>query len=317
MEQGLLNGLFAILVVPGFLFLALMGMVMEFVDRKLYARFQNRQGPPWFQPFADFIKLASKEDIVPSEASPFAFRLVPIVALAAALTSILYIPLWSTQALMAFEGDMVVVIYLLTIPTLCFFLGGWYSASLYATIGATRTLTQLFSYEVPLFLAVLSAGVTAGSWSISEIAGFYNQHPWYAFTNIIGFGVAIVALQGKLERVPFDIPEAETEIVAGAFTEYSGRLLALFRMTIDIEAVIGCSFIAAVFLPFGLGLGTLAGIGFYLLKVFLVLFISTAMRSVMARIRIEQMVKFCWTVMAPLALLQLFISLIISGSIGR
>lgn len=310
------GSLFALIVLPGFVFLAFMGMVAEFADRKLYARFQNRQGPPWFQPFADFIKLASKEDIVPQDAAPAMFKFMPVVALAASVTAFFYIPLWSAHSLFAFPGDMVVVIYLLTLPTLSFFLGGWYSNSLFSTIGATRTLTQLFAYEVPLFLAVLSSAIVAGSWSLSDIAAFYGQHPGYMLTNIIGFCVAVIALQGKLERVPFDTPEAETEIVAGAFTEYSGRLLALFRMAIDIELVVGCSFVAAVFLPFGLGLGPFLSVVLYLVKLFAVLFILAAMRSVMARIRIEQMVIFCWKWLAPAALVQLLISLLVSGGMA-
>jgi NADH-quinone oxidoreductase subunit H len=308
--------LISILIFPGFLFLGVFGLVAEFVDRKLYARFQNRQGPPWFQPFADFIKLGGKEEIIPEEASAPMFRLMPMVALAAVVTAALYIPLWSTQALFSFEGDLIVVVYLLTLPTLTFFLAGWYSASLFSTIGAVRTLTQLFAYEVPLFLAVLSPAVLADSWSLSGMTAFYASHPLYVGLNLIGLVVGIIALQGKLERVPFDIPEAETEVVGGAFTEYTGRLLALFRMAIDIEMVVGCSLLAAVFLPVGL-VGGVLGAVIYVAKVLALVFVSALMRSVMARLRIEQMVIFCWKYVAPAAILQIFISLIASGVLAR
>jgi NADH-quinone oxidoreductase subunit H len=310
------GALFSMLVFPGFLFLGVMGFALEFYDRRLYARFQNRQGPPWYQPLADIIKLASKEDIVPENASPLMFTVMPLVALTAAVCSFFYIPLWNAQALYAFPGDLVVVIYLLTIPTLTFFLAGWYSGSLYSGVGAIRALTQLFAYEVPLFLALLAAAHLAGSWSLSDIAAYYNQHPWYAFVNLIGFGVAIIALQGKLERVPFDIPEAETEIVGGAFTEYSGRRLALFRMTIEVELVVGCSLLAAVFLPFGLSYSVTAGFALYLVKVLGLVFILALMRSVMARIRIDQMVHFCWKYVAPAALLQLVISIVVGAFVA-
>jgi NADH-quinone oxidoreductase subunit H len=308
--------LISILIFPGFLFLGVFGLVAEFVDRKLYARFQNRQGPPWFQPFADFIKLGGKEEIIPEEASAPMFMLMPMVALAAVVTAALYIPLWSTQALFSFEGDLIVVVYLLTLPTLTFFLAGWYSASLFSTIGAVRTLTQLFAYEVPLFLAVLSPAVLADSWSLSGMTAFYASHPLYVGLNLIGLVVGIIALQGKLERVPFDIPEAETEVVGGAFTEYTGRLLALFRMAIDIEMVVGCSLLAAVFLPVGL-VGGVLGAVIYVAKVLALVFVSALMRSVMARLRIEQMVIFCWKYVAPAAILQIFISLIASGVLAR
>ena len=113
----MLFDLFNIIIFPGFLFLAVTGMAAEFIDRKLYARLQNRVGPPWFQPWADFIKLSSKEDVVPEEASPRMFKAMPIFALTATITASFYIPLWRSQALYSFDGDLIVTIYLLTIPT--------------------------------------------------------------------------------------------------------------------------------------------------------------------------------------------------------
>jgi NADH-quinone oxidoreductase subunit H len=127
--------------------------------------------------------------------------------------------------------------------------------------------------------------------------------------------VALVALLGKLERVPFDIPEAETEIVAGSFTEYSGRLLAYFRMAIDIEVVVGASLLAAVFLPFGMGLPPLAGFLLYLLKIFFIIALLVLCRTVFARLRIDQMINFCWKYVAPIAFLQILINLLLKGPI--
>ena len=311
------HSLFQMFVFPGFLFLCFFGMVVEYVDRKLYARMQNRMGPPWFQPFADFIKLSAKNDIIPEEASARIFKLMPPLALTAAVVAFFYIPVWGERALFSFSGDAVVVVYLLTIPTLTFFLGGWYSTSLYAGIGAVRALTQLFAYEVPLFMAILAPAIVAHTWSLSEMAAFFGAHPWLVLFHLPGFAVAVVALQGKLERVPFDIPEAETEIVGGAFTEYTGRLLAFFRLAIDIEMIVGASLLAAVFLPFGLNFGPFVGFALYVVKVLFIVAILALMRTVMARLRIEQMVDFCWRYVAPVALLQLFVSLIVSGVIGR
>ncbi len=311
----MLLALLQLLVFPGFLFLFVFGLAMEFVDRKLYARLQNRIGPPWFQPLADFIKLAAKEDIIPEEAAATMFRLMPILAVAAVVSAFCYIPLWSSQALFAFNGDVIVIIYLLTIPTLTFFLAGWHSSSLFSMIGAARSLTQLFAYEVPLFMAILAPALLANTWSLSEMTAFYSQHPAYTGFNLIGFGVALIALQGKLERVPFDIPEAETEIVGGTFTEYSGRLLALFRIAIDMEAVVGASLLAAVFLPFGLDQGLAWGLGSYLIKILIIIALLTLLRTVLARLRIEQMMTFCWKFVAPAALLQLLINLLISGAL--
>lgn len=290
-----------------------LSLLAEYFDRKLYARLQNRVGPPWFQPLADFIKLLAKEEIVPEEADRRMFIIAPLVALAATVATYLYIPLWNSSAVFSFQGDLVVTLYLLTLPTLTFFLGGWYSRSLYATLGAIRTITQLFAYEVPLFISVLSPALLANTWSLSEMAAFSAAHPWYWMFNLVGFGVALIALMGKLERVPFDIPEAETEIVAGSFTEYSGRFLAYFRMAIDCEMIVGASFLAAVFFPFGLDLPLVWGFPLYLVKVFLIIGLLSLFRTVFARLRIDQMVDFCWRVIAPVAFLQVLAVLVLKG----
>ncbi|MDD5730587.1 MAG: NADH-quinone oxidoreductase subunit H [Candidatus Omnitrophica bacterium] len=309
----MLVSLFNIFIFPGLLFLSLASFCAEFIDRRLYARLQNRQGPPWFQPVADFIKLLAKEDFVPQEADARMFSLMPLFALTASVASFFYIPVWSAKALFSFSGDLIVVLYLLTIPTMTFFLGGWYSRSLYSMIGALRCLTQLFAYEIPLFLGILSPALLANTWSLSEMAVFYSRHPWFWVFNLIGFGVSFIAMLGKLERVPFDIPEAETEIVAGSFTEYSGRLLAMFRLAINIEAVVGASLLAAVFLPFGLLLNPVLGFVLYLAKVLLIISMFALFRTVFARLRLDQMIKFCWKYLAPAAFLQLLINLILKG----
>ncbi|MBF0409341.1 MAG: NADH-quinone oxidoreductase subunit H [Candidatus Riflebacteria bacterium] len=311
------NNLFQIIFFPGFLFLLFLGLVFQFIDRKVYARIQNRQGPPWFQPLADLIKLLGKEDIIPASADPLMFTLMPVFAVAGVVTAYLYIPTWGAQPLFSFYGDLIVVVYLLTIPGFTFFLGGWFSASLYSLIGAMRSQIQFFSYEVPMFLAVLAPALLANTWSMNEMAKFYSEHPGYWIINLLGFAVAIVALIGKLERVPFDSPEAETEIIAGSFTEYGGRFLAFFRLALDMELVVGASLIAAVFFPFGLNFHPFVGFFIYLLKIALVILITTFARAIMARLRIDQMVEFCWTYLAPAAIVQVIISLIAKGVLNR
>ena len=141
--------LFHMLVFPGFVFLVAFALIAEYVDRKLYARLQNRVGPPWFQPVADFIKLAAKEEVVPEAADTTMYRLTPMVALTAAVTAFFYIPVWRHEALFSFQGDVIVVFYLLTIPTITFFLGGWYSRSLFSMLGAARAILQLLKTEIP------------------------------------------------------------------------------------------------------------------------------------------------------------------------
>jgi NADH-quinone oxidoreductase subunit H len=311
------QALFSILIFPGLLFVSVFGLMAEFFDRKLYARLQNRVGPPWFQTFADFIKLLGKEDIVPMQANLRMFNLAPLFALASVATVFLYIPLWKVESLFSFNGDIIMVLYLLTIPTLAFFIGGWYSTSLFARIGSVRAVTQLFAYEVPLFMSILSAALLADTWSLEKIAVFYTQHPLYFLFNLVGFAVSLVALLGKLEKVPFDIPEAETEIVAGAFTEYSGRRLALFRLAIDIEMVAGSALLVAVFFPFGLALSPVIGFVVFIAEVFGVIALLSLLRTIVARLRIDQMIDFCWKCLVPFALFQLLLNLILKGVLPR
>lgn len=308
------NTLFQILIFPGFLFVCLFGLIAEFIDRKLCARLQNRIGPPWFQPFADIIKLVAKADMVPELADAAIFSLMPLIALTATVTALFYIPLWHQRALLSFKGDVIVVLYLLAIPTFTFFLGGWYARCTFSMIGAARSITQLFAYEIPLFLSILAPAMLADTWSLGEMTVFYGNHPWLVLFNAAGFIVALVSLLGKLEKVPFDIPEAETEIVAGTFSEYSGRLLAFFRIAIDVELVVASSVLAAVFLPFGLNLGFIVGFALYIVKVLFVVSLLSLLRTIFARLRIDQMINFCWKYLAPVAFLQLLADLILKGT---
>jgi NADH-quinone oxidoreductase subunit H len=313
----MLEDLFKILVFPGFLFLSASSLFFEYIDRHIYARLQNRIGPPWFQAYADFIKLLAKEEIIPQEANPKMFKIMPVFAFSAAVTTFFYIPLYRPSALCAFTGDIIVVLYLLTIPTLAFFIGGWYSTSLFARIGSVRSLMQLFSYEVPLFIAILSSALLADSWSLSQITIFYTKHSWFWLSNIIGFAISLFALLAKLEKGPFDIPEAETEVVAGSFTEYSGRHLAMLKLTLDVEMVVGAALLAAVFLPFGYEFGAFISFLIFIAKLLFIVGLLSLTRTLFARLRIDQMINFCWKYMVPVAFIQLLLNLIIKGVLVR
>ena len=307
--------LFHILIFPGFLFLCVISLVFEYVDRKLYARLQNREGPPWYQPLADILKLLFKECVIPREADTRPFKAIPLFAIAAAFTAFLYIPVWNTTSLQPFDGDLIVVIYFLTIPTLAFFLSGWFSSSLYAEIGAIRAMTQLFAYEVPFYMVMLGPAILAGTWSISGVSSFYHQNPLLILVNLPGLLVSIVSAQGKLERAPFDIPDAETEIVGGTFTEYSGRLLAMFRMTLNVELVVVAALIGAVFFPIFILDSPIIGIALFLIKVFAVVFLLALMRAALARFRLDQMISFCWRILAPISIAQILLDIGVKGAL--
>jgi NADH-quinone oxidoreductase subunit H len=294
----------AFLLFPGGIFLLGSGLVFEYMDRKLVARFQNRVGPRWFQPLADLFKLLAKEEIIPAGVIPALFVILPIIALTAALTASLYIPLFGFKPVFSFSGDLIVTVYLLSMMTLCIGLAGANTENRFSLVGATRALTQLFSYEAPFLLALLGPAIALGTWTIGDINAGAQTGLWFIIRQPIGFIVAMVGLMGKLELPPFDAPEAETEIVAGALTEYSGRGFALFKLGRDVELVLGLTLIASFYL------GGFATPLDFIWKTVLLLLVTAALQSLFARLRIDQTVGLWWRTGMILVLLQLVVIII-------
>ena len=303
--MDILQPIIALLFFPGGLFVMGNGLAYMWVDRKLVAQYQNRIGPRWFQPLADILKLLSKEEIIPENVDPRLFIGLPLLALACALTAALYVPLLGFQPVLSFEGDLVVTVYLLSVVTMSLALAGANTADRFSLIGAVRTLTQLFSYEAPFLLALLGPAIVAGSWQISTINAFAGNH-WIIITQPIGFVIALIGLMGKLELPPFDAPEAETEIVKGALTEYSGRGLALFQLAKSVELVVGLTLIASFYLG---GLGN--PIEFFVKTLGLLLLLA-GLQSLFARFRIEQTARW-WRYASLLVLVQWVVIAMLGG----
>ena len=295
-----------LLLFPAGLFLLLCGLFYEWVDRKLLAQFQNRVGPRWFQPLADIIKLLAKEEVIPEGVNSILFIGLPIVALAGGLTASLYVPIVGLQPSYSLPGDLIITVYLLSLLTLCLGLAGSNTLDRFSLVGATRTLTQLFSYEAPFMLALLGPALVAHSWQISEITTFTNSR-WLIVSQPLGFLVAVIALMGKLELPPFDAPEAETEIVAGALTEYSGRGLALFRLGKDVAFVIGLTLIASFYL------GGITNPVLFFVKTLALLLVVVALQALFARLRIDQTVGLWWRYGTLLVLAQWFVTILWQG----
>ncbi len=316
---GLLPGLVYVFLFPGFIFLVMYALFFESLDRKITARMQNRVGPPIVQPFADFIKMLGKEVIDVDGVDRKIFDAAPVVALAAVMTAFLYVPVLGVSPF-GFQGDLVLVLYLLTIPTVVLFIMGWLSRNIFSSIGGVRVITQMFIYEVPFFLALLTPALMAGTWSISEIMLWQQQNMWFMILQPIGFIVALIGLQAKLERPPFDIPEAETEIVAGPWTELTGRRLALMHLVKDVSLVTGCALITALFLggpvlPWAVTpawLGIIAGFCIFVVKTLALLLVLSSIKVATGRIRIDQLNTIGWKYIASASLLQVAIVLIIN-----
>jgi NADH-quinone oxidoreductase subunit H len=220
-----------------------------------------------------------------------------VVALAGALTAALYVPLLGLRPSYSFPGDLIVTVYLLSLLTLCTGLAGANTPDRFSLVGAIRALTQLFAYEAPFLMALLGPAIVAGSWQIDEITRYSATH-LLLLTQPIGFVIAFLGLMGKLEMPPFDAPEAETEIVAGALTEYSGRGLALFHLGRGVELVIGLTLIAAFYLG-----GLPNPLAFFLKTLGLLVFVAI-LQSLMTRLRIDQTVGLWWRYGALLVLVQ-------------
>jgi len=313
----------AVLVLVGGFF----GMLYRGVDRKLVARMQGRVGPPIVQPFRDVQKLLMKENIVPDGAIPWLFNAAPFLALISTGSLLLFIPLFGQPALLGRYGDVILVLYLLIVPSLAFVLGGFASSSPYATVGAQREMIIMMSYEAPLAVVVLGI-----AWRISQVTEAANpfmlstiaQYPIWSLLGPVGVVGAllmvltlIVVTVGEAAKVPFDVAEAETEIAGGLLVEYSGRNLSLFYITDAIKAFAMVSLLVALFLPYnlspalGITITPVAGIVdglFFLVKVLVVMFFSISLiRSGMARFKISQAASVYVMAMTGVALLGMFL----------
>ena len=300
-------------IFPGGLFVLVGGLIYEWVDRKLIAQLQNRIGPRWFQPFADVVKLMAKEEVVPTGNSPRLFVYLPVLALAAGLTAVISVPMAGLAPLASYQGDLVVTIYLLSMITMALALAGANTYDRFSLIGATRTLTQVFSYEAPFLLALLGPAIISGSWQIDRIAAYGQTHWWFVLTQPIGFVIAIIGLMGKVEMPPFDAPEAETEIISGALTEYSGRGWALFRLAKGTELMVGLTLIAALYLGGLSGPWPWAGPLMFLVKTLVLLIIVAGLQTLTTRFRIDQTARY-WRYGALILLVQMIVLVVLQAT---
>lgn len=301
----MITGLAFLFLFPGLVFQVACGLCFEWLDRKLLALFQRRVGPPWYQPLADIIKLFSKEDLLPKGADDRAAALLPIFSLSAVLTAGLYVPIAGFSP-MSFEGDLIVILFLMSVPTLAYYLAGILSIGVYSVLGGGRSLLQFFSYEVPLLIVLNGPAVLSGSWSVSEIMRSQGALGPFILFQPLGFTLALVGLIGKLKRAPLDIPSAKSEVVGGSLTEFSGATLALWRLTMNVQTVV------SVFLLVNLYMGWTKLVGSSLVVVFIFVLECLALVAVLSvvsalfsRLRIDQLAGLGWKLLAPLSLLQL------------
>lgn len=291
-----LENLFWVLIFPGFVFTVVFGLVASWIVRKVSALVQWRVGPPLYQPFADVLKLLGKEILIPQDAQTIVFLAAPIVGLAGVL--LLSTMLWrmTIDPTRTFVGDIIVAIYLMVLPSLALIFGSSASASPHASLGTSREMKLVMGYELPLVMAfvvviIKTAGLIEHGQQLS-LAAIAQHTPALSISGMLSFLASLLCVQAKLGFVPFDIAESETEIASGIIIEYSGALLAIWKIMQAMMLVALPLFLVMVFLG---GFGTSGwrlvwGIGKYVLVLVLVILI----KNTNPRVRIDQAMKFFW-----------------------
>jgi len=297
-------------ILLGFILTAIIGLIASWFDRKITARLQYRVGPSFWQPFIDIVKLLGKEVLIPEESSKLIFLLAPLIGLSSVILVSTLFWLNNLNPSQTFLGDLIVAVYLLIVPSLSIILGGFSSKNPFASIGASREIKLILSYELPFILALLVPIIQAGfSIRIGEVLTFQAQSGPIAGT-LSGF-LALVAIifciQAKLALAPFDIAEAETEIISGPLIEYSGVALGIYKLTKHMLLFVLPFFLIILFMG-GLkfdGINILYSILKYLGLVTLI----TIIRNTNPRLRIDQAVRFFWGPMTVLATIAVILAL--------
>ncbi len=297
--------LFLFFIFPGFLFSASFGLFAGWVDRALTARIQWRVGPPWHQNFTDVIKLLIyKETVIPVKVSKLIFLGMPLVSLSAATLASTMILVMGAYPQTGFLGDLIVVAYLLMIPAVSLMLGAFASENPLASLGASREMKLMLSYELPFIISLIVPIIKSGyAIRLGDIIMHQSAsgNTIGSVSGVISFIVMLVCAQAKLSFAPFDIPEAETEIMAGPYIEYSGKALGIFKLS---KAVMLFALPALmIMLYFGVLAAGPDGLIRNILQYLAILALMVVIKNTNPRVRIDQAVKFFWGPVTALAII--------------
>lgn len=297
---------------------------VQLVERWVIARIQVRIGPnrtgPFglLQPIADAIKAIFKEELIPAGADRAVFILAPGISVTVALIAFAVIPLgppieiFGQKITLVLADVNIAVLYLLAVSSLGVYgivLGGWSSNNKYALLGALRSGAQLISYEISLGLALVGVLMLTGSLSLTQIVDYQARNGWNVVPQLLGFVIYFIAAMAEVNRLPFDLPEAETELIAGYYTEYSSIKMAFFFMAEYINIITVSAIATTIFLGGYLGPFNFApGIWWFALKVAILVFIFMWVRGTFPRFRYDQLMNLGWKVMFPLALVNILIA---------
>jgi len=310
----LVDPLFKTLVFPGLVYAGLVAYIAIWGERKFAAKVQNRVGPLYagalpegiLQNIADLVKILFKEIIIPRETDKPIFIMAPVAAFVIGALPVVLVPYSPTYVIFDFPLGLLLFFVLAAFYPLVLLLSGWSSNNKFSFIGGLRALYQQASYEVPLFLAALAPVMLAGSFGLVDI-GNAQAGIWYVLVAPISAIVFFTALLAELEKYPFDIPEADSELVAGWLTEYSGVPYLLYQFGAYIKMVAYAGLFVVLFLGGWNGFSFLPGVWWTVIKVALVVLVIISTRAFFPRIRIDQLLSAGWTKLIPLAILNILL----------
>lgn len=304
-------------------FVALNAAYLVWVERKTAARIQRRPGPTeagWaglLQPLADGIKLLSKQFLIPPGTDALLFRLAPLLVIAPGLMGLALIPFSETLVALDLNVGLLMIFAFGSINVLALMMGGWASRNKYAIISAARIVSQDIAYEIPMLLAALTLVMVTGTLNLGEIVALQAGPFWH--WNLfrldlnplmpVTFLIFYICMLAETNRAPFDMAEAESELVAGAFTEYAGMGFGVFFMAEYANIVVGCSLITVLFLggwqsPFGL----YSGLIWFLLKLYLLIFSVIWVRWTFPRTQFYNLLNLSWQILIPVSLFTLILT---------
>ena len=311
------------------IFALILGLVpiILVIERKLLGRFQARYGPnrvgPYgiLQPMADVLKLLTKEYYKPDNAVPYLWAVAPSLVIISATMTIAILPFGDVSNGVGFYGiDVSIgILYVFAFGSIAFYgllLGGWASGSKYSFMGAMRSAAQLISYEISMGLALLGVIMMAGSLSLVDIANAQAANVWYVIPQFVGFLIFMVSGFAETNRAPFDLPEADAELVAGYNTEYGGMRFGAFFMAeymemIVVSGVASAMFLGGWYLPFGIHTPAILGIFVMLAKIFLLILFFIWIRATLPRLRYDQLMTLGWKILLPLATLNVLVTAVL------
>ena len=298
-------------------FISVSVLFLIWLERKVSAHIQSRFGPMhvggwhgWAQTIADMVKLLFKEDIIPAKADKWVHRIAPLVVFVPSLMGFLVIPFEKNLIGQDLNIGILLIFAFSSIAVLAIIMGGWASNNKYTLLGGIRSAAQMVSYEIPLVLSVLSIVMMVGSLKLNDMVAAQSKI-WFVFTQPVAFILYLTAGIAEVNRTPFDIPEAESELVSGYNTEYSGLKYGFYMLSEFTNMLIVSMVAATVFLGGWSApswLSWMPGIIVLLLKTYFIVFMMMWVRWTFPRLRVDRLMDFGWKILIPLAFLNIFIT---------